>query len=327
VAPGGPEWDAGIDAGEPATADGGADAGSEDGGSSDAGQHDGGGDGGVLFRSNWSSGTGNSLTAINDGAVWQKNVCTGTNPPNMLDVMRVTEGAPYGWQATPNLLRLTNRGASACALVEVLDRIPAQTSFYFRYYIWVQEGSGWAHHHNTLNCCGAIQAVHWSKMAWQAGSSHLGTAGYQPYFAMGAGEYPYDRWAPKSGQWWAWEHWYRLEGHVEFTGTRQTRWSYRVYHHGPTVQAGDHGTLIQTDASFYAGGGEPSRTESETMQAWFAAGNRHLFTDGDLARRFGLGTEGGGANTDSCPDGQTGCRHWAYAGVEVRTDRWPGPLE
>jgi hypothetical protein len=67
--------------------------------------------GGVLFASDWSTALGSTPNALQDGGRWTRLVeCGG----GYTSVLAVVEGAALGWSLTPNVLRVTQRGATLC---------------------------------------------------------------------------------------------------------------------------------------------------------------------------------------------------------------------
>jgi hypothetical protein len=251
----------------------------------------------ILFRSHWDT-EGNSLDAITDGGRWDNTVCVipdGQGSTLIQNIMSVVPGGPVGWSATPNVMRITQRGATMCGNIETMTSISEGQSFYARMYVRYDDNQ-WNFHPVTLNCCGSIQGVLWASHD-PAGST------YRPVISI-TGDNPWRVWGPPAelpkGQW------YRFEWHVEFVAQSQARVWPRVY---------DMQGALVADATTYRN----TWTNERTLAEHYALGHVHEFSDADLARRFGLGYEGNALAED------TGL-HWYYAAVEVRADGWPGPV-
>ncbi|MGH7467400.1 MAG: hypothetical protein ACRENP_05375 [Longimicrobiales bacterium] len=266
-----------------------------------------------LWFSDWSAATGNTDFAVTDGGAldtgagrwrggkWDYITCW---PP---DIMRVVPGAPLGWTLTPNVLEMTDRGETACDLLELDSAIPPGRSFYIRAYIRVEPGVGANNHPFKLNAgggAGPVQGVLW------ANNTNSGTTYTQKLqFPNGSTPANYNSWALASEHALRTNTWYRHEWFIEIvsTSTRQYRVWPRIYDMA--------GNLIRDASHFLIG--DPS-SDQTTLAQWYARGGGDRFTDLNLARRFTLGMEGpGGAPVTN--------RHWYYAAVSVRLDTWPGP--
>jgi hypothetical protein len=252
---------------------------------------------GQLFRSDWSTAVGTTDGALGDGGKWNNQICSGDLRRRVLSVV---PGSSAGWTATPNVLQVTNRGGVNCGMVEVTNAVPPGTNFYIRMYIRVEDENQITFHSIDLNAVGAIQAPLWSIF------DPVERVDYNPKFTIETPESQFRRWRPRTKL--RQGTWYRFEWQVEFVSTaaRTARIWPRIY----DMQ----GTLL-FDASGYVGIDQ----SGSTLQQYYDRGGTARFTDLDLARRFGLGYEGtAGAN-------DTG-RKWFYAGVEIRSDTWPGPI-
>lgn len=248
----------------------------------------------VLFSSNWSAGTGDTDFATSDGNTWPYLVC-----PDFArrPVLRVVQGSNAGWTATPNVLQVTNRGSSNCGQLETRSDIPQGRDYFVRMYIRVEDEDQIGFHSVAINCCGDIQASAWAIFNPTAGVS------YDPVMFL---ETPGSTsWIPTSKI--QMRRWYRFEWHVDFVSNNSTRariWP-RIYDMA--------GNLVH-DASSYR-----NTDTGQTLKQFYDGGGVHTFTNTDLARRFAVGYEGNAMARD------TG-RRWFYAGVEIRSDTWPGPI-
>jgi hypothetical protein len=124
--------------------------------------------------------------------------------------------------------------------------------------------------------------------------------------------YPIGHWGPaaplSNGRW------YRFEYYIHYVDATHVQVHPRIYD--------DSGALILSDADFRQsdfGGATWNGRSDWTLASYYAAG--HSFcVDPSWMRTFALGNNGQYAAVD------TGL-YWYFAGVEIRTDRWPGPVQ
>jgi hypothetical protein len=108
--------------------------------------------------------------------------------------------------------------------------------------------------------------------------------------------------------------WYRFEYHVDFVGANRVQVHPRVYDAA--------GTLLFSDADFQQedyGSAAWNGSRTWTLASYYAAG--HSFcVEPRWVNDFGLGNNGQqGASDTRLP--------WYFAAVQIRTDRWPGPVD
>jgi len=265
-----------------------------------SGDGGGGTSGGSVFQSNWSTLLGTSDSAQGDGGGWNSLLCS---PSIRSEVLSVVSGGAHGWTATPNVLQVTNAGSSNCGKVEQRSAIPeTANSFYVRVYVRVTgaSGNGNTFHSMALNGQGNIQVALWA-IAEPSGTT------YSPrlilYDHVGVSQHGYGGPALTQGQW------YRFEWHVEYydpaNPLRARVWP-RIYNMA--------GALVG-DASAYR-----SYAASRTLAQDYAAGGYVQMASRDLARILAMGYEGN-------PNNDNLAARWYFAGVEVRTDGFPGPIQ
>jgi hypothetical protein len=108
--------------------------------------------------------------------------------------------------------------------------------------------------------------------------------------------------------------WYRFEYFVDFVDATHIRVHPRVYDL--------NGTLLYADADFrqedYNAGGTWQGRQDWTLASYYAAGYSFCVQP-QWMNDFGLGNNGalGAANTGL---------YWYFAGIQLRTDTWPGPV-
>jgi hypothetical protein len=108
--------------------------------------------------------------------------------------------------------------------------------------------------------------------------------------------------------------WYRFEYYVHYVDATRVQIHPRVYD--------ANGTLLLGDAQFRQsdfGGAAWNGRSDWTLQSYYAAGHSFCVNPSWL-NDFGLGNNGqfGAADTG---------QYWYFAGIEIRTDRWPGAVQ
>jgi hypothetical protein len=122
--------------------------------------------------------------------------------------------------------------------------------------------------------------------------------------------YPIGHWNPNLSL----QHaaWYRFEYFVDFVDATHVQVHPRVYDAA--------GTLIASDADFRQedpGGAVWNGRSDWTLASYYAAGNSFCVVPGPMTgAAVGNNGQAGAANTGL---------FWYYAGIQLRTDRWPGP--
>lgn len=256
--------------------------------------------GGVAFSSSWNTARGNTKNAINDGGNWPVQIC---NDASWAQLFNVVDGATIGWTATPNALQITNRGSAICGLMGFEDKIPQVDEYFVRIYI------------NALNLSSGGLTFHSVKQAWGGGGNPVGATYWAiadvspPMYRPRIGGQHVGLNGPYQGPQLNQNTWYRFEYRVEFfdpTDPLKLRiWPY-IY---------DMAGNLVADADDYMDG----RFTPRSLAQDYAAGGYRTTETRARGYHFFLGYEGTAGNE------RVGDR-WAYAGVEIRTDRFPGSI-
>jgi hypothetical protein len=266
---------------------------------------------GVLFSSRWNAETGNTRNALNDGGTWDRMIeCSG----GIFNIMSVIGGSQVGWTRTPNVLRIQQRGSTACGNIErTQNTVAASTTHWGRFYFRNDETANGHWHPVTYNCCGSIQMVPWTRFGSSTGVKiGVGTSRDANGTQLG---YPYSLWFPgdspgsgtrqlQNGRW------YRYEWELRYLTPTSYRIYPRIYEVDGTVPLYDYRNFYQNDNS----GG----SSSKSLATWYEVDNRAFgITDPALARNFGFGNEGPGGSTASMGS-------WYIADFALGTAGWIG---
>jgi len=258
---------------------------------------------GVVFQSDWSTDTGSSRNAVQDGGRW-KNYWefNGGKPGQLLSVVPGTSvNAPGG----RNALKVVQRGTSGYAANVQQDHVvPPSTDFYVRFYMRNDDTSAAGDHVVT------VDTWKYANLTFMRKSSS--STGWQFVISMyGCGyTYPIGHWGPDVTL----SHgvWYRFEYGVTFVDGTHIQVHARVYDAS--------GAQILGDADFRQTnyGGEKWNGRSDwTLASYYAAGYNFCVIPEALTH-FGMGNNGQTGSVD------TGLA-WYFTGVQIRTDWWPGP--
>ena len=256
-------------------------------------------DPGVIFESNWDTATGLAANAVTDGGRWPNY--WEFNGGSNVQLLSVVSGGVNGH----NALRVQQRGSSYAANLQLDNFIPQSTDYYLRYYMKNDDTSSSGDHIVTVDTYNYGNLTFMRKMG--SGSSFefvisLYGCGYT---------YPIGHWGPSQSL--ANGQWYRFEYFVDFRSSNQVQVHPRVYDAA--------GNLIMSDASFQQtdfGGASWNGRSDWTLASYYAAGHTFCVQPGWM-NDLGLGNNGqqGAADTG---------RYWYFAGVQLRSDTWPGPL-
>ena len=251
---------------------------------------------GVVFQSDWTSGTGNTSQVVTDGNRW-----THWFEFNSGGLLSVVAGGPSGYA---NALRVQQRGPAYSAVVTKETFVPQSTDFYLRYYMRNDDTSPVGDHIVTAD----IYNYSWLTYMRKSGAG----AGWSFVMLLPGGGYPLLDWGPTVTL--ARGAWYRFEYFVHFTDATHMQVHPRVYDAA--------GTLLASDADFQQqdyGSAVRNGRSNWTLASYYAAG-------------FSLDVSGGLANLTTLGFGNNGQAlaldtglYWYFAGVQVRTDTWPGP--
>lgn len=246
-----------------------------------------------VFQSTWSTATGTTETALSDGGRLE---VMGAG-----DVLAVVPGLPLGWTQTPNVLQVTNRGEENYGFVSNTLAVPeGAREFFVRVYIRLDGASEGTTFHSVKLGFRSLDVAFW-------GIEKPDGSTYQPRMRFsnqsGLADYGYSARNIQQGQWYRFE--YRVDFYDPANPLRARIWPY-VYNLAGNLVAGPD---AWTDVD------DPTRS----VAAAYAAGGYANFSSQNAVRDFLLGYEGTSGNSDTSA-------RWYYAGVEVRTDHFPGPI-
>ena len=257
--------------------------------------------GGVVFESNWSTATGTSQSAVRDGTRWGNY--WEFNNGSGVQLMSVVAGGPAGYA---NALRVLQRGSSPgyAAAVQQDNVLPPSTDYYVRFYMRNDDTSPSGDHVVTPDIYTYANLTYIRKTSgstgWQFVTSLYGCEALYPFVHLG----------PTITL--AHGVWYRFEYFVDFVDATHVQVHPRVYD--------ANGTQILGDADFRQqdwGSATWNGRSDWTLASLYAAGYRFCVTPVSL-QSFAMGNNGQAGSVD------TGLP-WFYAGLQIRTDRWPGP--
>lgn len=261
-----------------------------------------GGEGELLFTSDWSFATGNSVNALLDNGKWSGfSGCPTYNPP----IINVIDGDSVGWTETENVYE-TYHNAQDCGAV-LLEPVPGLSdgdSYRIRWYRRVggTGTSGLVTWHGDAMQVGYFAEIEATLWAIHNPSSTeydmmLGIADDAHYCRLQRGV------------------WYRMEFGIQIVNHALRR--FRIW---PFIYSYPAGVLLFDASDFVGdfGGGSTlqSKYDLNIYDTWEGG------TYEDLAwRQFGLGNEG---SSSAGPSGQS----WQTAAVEIRKgwDLEVGPI-
>ncbi len=252
----------------------------------------------VLFESDWSTDTGTSARAVTDGGRWKNYWEFNNGAP--VQLMSVVSGGPGG----RNALKVVQRGERLAADLQQNNVVPPSTDFYVRFYMRNDDTSASADH---IVVSGIDE--YWNLTFMRKSS---GTNGWTFVISLYGcdSEYPLQHLGPAAtlqrGVW------YRFEYFVDFVDPTHVQVHPRVYD--------ANGTLILKDADFRQSGFGSAVWNGRsdwTLASLYGVGHRFCVKPGPMTS-FGMGNNGQkGAIDTGLP--------WYFAGVQIRTDWWPGP--
>jgi hypothetical protein len=256
---------------------------------------------GLLFASDWASGTPkdnwDTIDEFNGGLpVYLLSVVAGFGPGGR------------------NALKVLQRGSSFAANLRKKNIITPGQDFYVRYYFRTDDTSSAGDHIATCELYDYQSLTYLRKSG--------GPADWQHIISMfGCGYvYPIGHWYLKNRL--ANGAFYRLEYFVHWTSPTTIQVHPRVYDTLTPL-----GTLLYQDADYqqsdFGISGLWNGSQNWTLESYYAP--QPLFPNGrdfcvlpQYVTEFGVGNNGqAGAADTGLP--------WYFAGVEIRTDRWPGP--
>jgi len=262
------------------------------------------GPGGVVFQSDWNT-VGTAFSDVTDGGrwgnYWEFNNGTG------VQLMSVVSGASVNGPGGRNALKVLQRGSTFAANVQQDNVLPASTDYYVRYYMRNDDTSPAGDHIVTPDTWQYSNLIYMRKA-----SSGTGWTFVIGLYGCGS-VYPIVYWHPEI----TFSHgvWYRFEYSVHFVDPTHIQVHPRVYDASGTLLFSDS-TFLQQD---YGQSGSLSWAGNDhwTLATFYAAGYTFCVVPQWLTS-IGMGNNGQQGATD------TGLP-WYFAGVQIRTDWWPGP--
>ena len=255
------------------------------------------GGGAIVFESNWPT-IGTSTAAVTDGGRWPTwNEYDDDGSGTQL--LTVVSGGPSGL----NALRVLQRGHDAAHLIKE-NFIAQSQDYYVRFYMKTDDTSSAGDHIVT------VEPFHYANLTFMRKYGGSTTWGFDLSMYGCSQSYPVVHWGPpqrlNNGQW------YRFEYFVDFVNATNIRIHPRVYDAS--------GTLIYSDADFQQedfGSSTWNGRSDWTLASYYAAGHTSCVQP-TWMNDFSMGNNGqqGAGNTG---------RFWYYAGLQIRTDTWPGP--
>ena len=298
---------------------------------------------GVIFESNWTTALGATDAAIRDlnsptpWDIWEDG-SWGTIQ-NGAYIMEVVNGtAPPGYTSS---LRVQQRGPCDNCWADVRKNpfiATGNTDYYFRFYMMTNDTLGTSGDHGVQPWIGGDQ---YNDLLYL--SKYEGPTGWGVTLVIGAngdsigpfGRYPVFNWflvgqqgEPIPVEVLSYNTWYRFEFWVRFTSTNHIQVHPRVYDAS--------GTLLYQDADFVQedfGNSDYCAGRSDwTLARWYTPPFTTCNPNGDFEVNRSPAPEQAGTTLQSLVMGNNGSassqntgRFWYYAGVQIRTDTWPGP--
>jgi uncharacterized protein YjdB len=266
----------------------------------------------VVFQSDWGAGTGTGAPIVTDGGkwanYWEFNNNTG------VQLLSVVAGASVNAPGGRNALKVLQRGSTFAANlqqgpVSVTANasppiVPVGTDYYVRYYMRNDDTSPAGDHIVTVDTWQYPNLEYMRKS-----SSSTGWTFVVGVYGCGY-TYPVGYWRPPVTL--SLGVWYRFEYFVHFVDATHVQVHPRLYDAAGTLLS-DDATYQQSDPGVAVWNGR----SDWTLASYFAAGYSFCVNPTWMSS-FGLGNNGQQGAVD------TGLP-WYYAGVQIRTDRWPGP--
>ena len=262
--------------------------------------------GGVVFQSDWLT-VGTTYAAVTDGGRWMNYWEFNNGAP--VQLLSVVSGASVNAPGGRNALKVLQLGSvpGYAANIQQDNILPPSTDYYVRFYMRNDDTSPAGDHNVTVDTYQYANLTYVRKTAsattWQLTSSFYG-CGYT---------YPIGHWnlaQPLTNG-----AWYRFEYFVHFVDATHVQVHPRIYD-AAGVQIGADVDFQQSD---YGQSGNLSfgGRDNWTLESFYAAGYTFCVNPTYMTS-FGMGNNGqnGSVNTGLS---------WYYAGVQIRTDRWPGP--
>ena len=254
----------------------------------------------AVFTSNWDTATGTSNAAVTDGGRWP--VYMEFNGGSSVQLMSVVAEGVNGH----NALRVQQRGSTFAANLQIDNIVPQSSDYYLRYYMKTDDTSSAGDHIVTVDLYNYSNLTFMRKYGGATNWNHV-------LSVYGCGyTYPIGHWGPvvplANGQW------YRFEYYVHYVDATHVQVHPRVYDVNGVLLLSDTG-YRQSDFGSSSWNGR----SDWTLASYYAAGHSFCVNPGWM-NDFGVGNNGQLGAVD------TG-KYWYFAGIEIRTDRWPGPVQ
>ncbi|PYO92721.1 MAG: hypothetical protein DMD62_12325 [Gemmatimonadetes bacterium] len=297
--------------------------------------------GGVVFESNWTTGTGATARSIMDSAsvtpwdIWEDG-SWGTLQGGAY-IMEVVAGiAPPGYTHS---LRVQQRGSCDNCWADVRKNpfiATGNTDYYFRFYFMTSDINGTWGDHGAEPWIWAAQyedVVYLSKLEGPTGwgitmriGGHGDTIGTYP-----DPRYPIGNWFLTTSQTGAlplaYNTWYRLEYWVHFTSANHMQVHPRIYD-ASGVLLFDDDDFVQEDPGASDCGG----VGDWTLARWYTRIIASCNPGGDFEVNGQPDPDQAATTLQSLVMGNNGSASaqntglfWYYAGIKIRTDTWAGP--
>jgi len=258
---------------------------------------------GVLFDSSWDTATGTGISAFTDGGQWTGYVQWDTPTPTMA----IVTGGPGGH----NALRAQQNGPIWGSDVWKANVIGVGRDTYVRFYFRSDDTSGPGDHVATAGTIvggAAIESLTYLRKYGSASGFYMALSNY----ACGNTIWQTWHWGPPNRL--ALGRWYRFEYWVEWVDATHVRVHPRVY---------DDGNSLLYDETTFVNGEPQDRPALWNGQAWtlakfYAAGNTFC-VDPAMMVSLAMGNNGQGQASATK-------QFWYFSSVQVRDDRWPGPI-
>jgi hypothetical protein len=266
---------------------------------------------GVLLQSNWDTALGRTQDAFLDGGAWTVWEVGGTVAGNPNEMNVVTGIAPPGLK---NSLRIQQQGSSGNGWCRVakLGFTPPSRDYYLRFYIRNDDVGGASQDHVVQP--GLVGNLYNDLTYLNKGEF---ADGWRPRMVLGGNQGP-NRTMPSwdlVGARLSYARWYRFEYWVHFTAASRIQVRVRIYD--------DANVLRWTEANFKPDPGW-GQWSTATLATYYNGTNPGGTTDFGITPATLVNIEFG--NNASASATNTG-RHWYFAGVQIRNDTWPGPVD
>lgn len=263
---------------------------------------------GVVFESKWASALGNIPAAVKDGGLWDQLADFGQGR-----ILEVVSGGPLGYS---NALRVKQEGETGgAAYIQKNNFLAPGVDFYVRYYMRNDDVNSGSEDHIVSAFFAPVPPVSlWYMMkgakggSWGVNMASHGLGGDSDHYPV----YQWQLRGPNNTSILQNGRWYRFEYHIHFVTATTIQFHPRIYD--------DANTLLFTDVDMrqldYGSAAWNGRSDW-TLESFYAAGKTMTIDPAKIVD-FGMGNNAQAGTTNTS-------LYWYYAGVQIRTDTWPGP--